>query len=197
MEYPSTRCRPFRSRIVPAALVVLGLSLLAGCFYIPGRRTPIEPHQIDPTDVLGDRPSNKRLRPGTATKAAVISLFGRPARESANGRVIGYVVPRKGGLWIAPLCFATGAAQYDLAVRLEFDAAGVLTRYEMKETEAPKYLYGAVPQYVHHPTAELTGFLDQIGPEHAPKGEVKPMLVPPATPQPVTPNGQRYETPTQ
>lgn len=173
--------------ILPLFLLVLGIATLAGCLYIPLPKSPVDSKQVDPTTVLGERNSNAPLAIGKVTKLAVVQVLGPPLRESPDGQTIGYVIRRKGGLWISLFC--AYHAETDLAVRLEFDASGFLARYEYLEQDAMQYLFPG--SYIHVMTHDIEVFMNQISPGDR--------LLPNANNSPAKPaapasDGSRYET---
>lgn len=181
----------FRRRLaLPLVLLVAGVATLAGCIYIPWPHTSADPHQVDLSASIGDRDSGKALRVGRVNKQAVVALLGPPVRESADGRVIAYLMARKGGVWVMPLCFYAKPGEFDLAVRLEFDGAGTLVYYQFMEREnngsAPVFLGGG--HAVHH---DIDVFLDNIESPASAQSRQRE-LQPPPRGDPLDPN--RYET---
>jgi hypothetical protein len=180
----------YRRLILPLLLLLLGVATLAGCIYIPWPHTSADPHQVDLSASIGNRDSGKALRVGQASKQAVIALLGPPVRESADGRVIAYLMARKGGVWIMPLCFYAKAGEFDLAVRLEFDAGGTLLHYQFMEREnngsQPTFLGG-----YHSMHRDIQVFLDNI--ESAESANTRLHFGDPP-PRKVPPDPNRYET---
>jgi hypothetical protein len=67
-------------KIVPLALIAIGLGLLVGCLYIPtGEIIETEPgHPKDMRKLVGAADPPQSLRLGQATRSHVIALLGRP-----------------------------------------------------------------------------------------------------------------------
>ncbi|HEX8913967.1 MAG TPA: hypothetical protein VF796_16580 [Humisphaera sp.] len=203
-----TRPLPLRvRRLLPVALIALGLWLLVGCVYLPLPKSLERPGTADPKALVGERGSNRPVEPGVS-RATVLRALGEPARQSADGRVLGYVVRYKTGVWIFPLCFSGVRARSDLAVRLEFDANGALRRYAFKEADAPPQLMSSNND--PFPAREVDDFLDSIGldprrqplpapptPDAALPPEVtqpSPATRPAVPGDPAVPDGRPYET---
>jgi hypothetical protein len=175
-----------RRLLLPILLLLIGVATLAGCIYIPLPKSPVDSKQVDPTAVLGERNSNAPLAIGKVSKLAVVQVLGPPLREASDGRTIGYVIRRKGGLWISLFC--AYHAETDLAVRLEFDASGFLAHYEYLEQDAMQYLFPG--SYIRVMTHDIEVFMDRIGPGNRDLPAVNNSS---ARPAPAS-DGSRYET---
>jgi hypothetical protein len=127
-----------KRRALPMLLLMLGLWLLAGCFYLP-----VPQHQVgvkikDLRTVVGDRNSKRPLKVGQATRQQVIALLGNPPFASRDERSVAYVMETESGAWVFPLCFSASpgeARRY--AMRLDFDGQGILEGWELADDQEP------------------------------------------------------------
>ncbi len=194
-----------RRLITPLALIAVGLTLLVGCIYIPLPRSLERPYTPDPKVLVGDRGSNRPVEPGVS-RSTVLKVLGEPERWSDDGRVLGYHVRYKTGVWLVPLCFTGGRQRVDLGVRFEFDAGGVLQRYEFKEAEPRAYWFPG--SYLSFPADDVELLLNAVGPvrkqdERFVPPELRtavtrpalPAARPPESAEPAgIPDGRPYET---
>jgi hypothetical protein len=119
-----------RRSLLPLALTGLGLWLLIGCIYIPGR-DKVEPGEHDPRPHVGRRNSDRPLRVAAATRADVHALLGLPNAVSGDGRSWVYKWNARNGSWAMPLCFTSEPAWRHYSLRLDFGDDGRLKRFDV------------------------------------------------------------------
>ena len=121
-------------RLLPYALTLLGLWLLAGCFYLPLPEQQVAPKQKDFRPLLGEINSNRPIRPGV-TRAQVTALLGPASQQYSDGSLI-YALATKRAVWVYPLCFqAAPAWERGYALRLQFDEHDTLSRWELADAD--------------------------------------------------------------
>lgn len=139
-----------RWRVLPILLLGIGLWLLAGCFYLP-LPEHVTGHQKDFRKAVGDANSKRPLQVGVATREQVIALLGQPPFYSHDGRSIAYALTTEGGAWVYPLCFdAEGTHQRVYAIRLDFDAANMLTSWDTARGDVTGQGFSFAPSVVTH-----------------------------------------------
>ena len=144
-------------RLLPILLIALGVSLLAGCFYLPLPEHPIrdpEQNKKDPLPkdfrhILGDVNSKSPIRPGL-TRAQALSVLGKPNYRSTDNELI-YTMLAERAVWVYPLCFfAASPAQFrGYALRLTFKD-DILVRWDLAHKEENRdfiWTYGSHADY--------------------------------------------------
>jgi hypothetical protein len=176
--------------LLPTVLVILGLTLLIGCLYIPTFEQPASQAQRDFRDLVGDDPG-RPIRPGYVNRRTVILLLGQPDLESVDHKSIGYLFATHQGYWFWPLCF-TGqeATRREYGLRLDFRDDGVLREFRVANDQEysdslfaePLYPANSVIQQLNasEPTLRERSWLELNFPEHFPKRNVstKPDALP-------------------
>jgi hypothetical protein len=134
-------------RAFPLLLLLIGLWLLAGCFYLPLPEHVTGHHQPDFRNAVGNAASKRPLRTGVTTRQQVIALLGEPPFATADGRSIAYLLHTTSSAWIFPLCFtATTAHEREYAVRLDFNDHDMLAGWQMvHEDQNRDWLFYAFP----------------------------------------------------
>ena len=155
-------------RLLPMLLTVLGICLLAGCFYLPLPEHPIrdpaqnkkDPLPKDFRHILGDVNSKLPIRPGMA-RAQVLSVLGKPNYRSTDNESI-YIMLAERAVWVYPLCFfAAAPAQFrGYALRLTFKD-DILVRWDLahaEENRDPIWMgYGSKAPYEAAEKLQTTG----------------------------------------
>lgn len=112
-----------RQLVLPLVLILFGVVLLHGCIYIP---TFNQHHSgIDAAKQVGDARSGRLLRIGSATRADVDRVLGRPTYVSADGSEIAHTWLVQSGVWLN-ICFGSSEILSKRAALLRFDSGGVL-----------------------------------------------------------------------
>jgi hypothetical protein len=123
---PATRCV-----LLPSVLALLGLWMLVGCFYIPGRDKMLG-GGANPRTLVGGAKSDRPLRVGVATRDDVHDTLGLPTQVAAGGRYWVYRWGTQSGSWLMPLCFTAEPAWRRYRMWLEFADTGRLTRFGLE-----------------------------------------------------------------
>src|SRR5438309_1379268 len=102
-----------RLRIVlPSFLVISGLWLLVGCFYVPIPEHGTDSRQTDFRKLLADDAHPRRsIRRGLSTRDQVISVLGPPPYAAHDRRSIAYILETERAVYLWPLCFHTSPAK--------------------------------------------------------------------------------------
>ena len=152
--------RTFR-KTLPVVLLLFGVWLMAGCFYLPIPEHRSEHQGKDFRKLVGAIDSKKSIRPGAVTRAQVIALLGQPqyasdappyqvynqptSAPSDDHSAIGYVLQTESNAWVYPLCFtATPGTFTRYELRLVFNKENVLDYWDIKHSEErpPTFLNG-------------------------------------------------------
>src|SRR6266496_1740867 len=112
-----------RRALLPILLIVLGISFLQGCLYIP---TFNKPMGDDPSKKVGSGNSNKSIRVNVATRADVEHLLGPANSASRDETSLVYTWPALKGVWVYPFCFMSEDDQETRAIVMQFDDQGIL-----------------------------------------------------------------------
>ncbi len=121
--------------VLPTVILAPLLLCLVGCFYVPWieHRTDAD-HTNNARALVGPADSQRRLRPGFATRSQVQAVLGYPEFVSLDGRSEAYINHTSFGVWVFPLCFAAyNASDKVYAVRINYDANGTMVSYEWAE----------------------------------------------------------------
>ncbi len=121
--------RPKRRGWMPVMLIGVGVYLMAGCIYVPTFQLPKDGKDF--RKLVGDANSRKPIRPGFASRAAVLAALGEPKQSTRDGRTIAYAFRATDGYWVWPICFYAGPAHTDYRVRLTFNDRDDLVHYEV------------------------------------------------------------------
>jgi hypothetical protein len=125
-----------RRRVLPFLAAALGVFLLIGCVYIPGRdKLPADAR--DPRPFVGKRDSHRPLKVGTSTREDVFNVLGRADGGSSDGRAWEYHWEGQNGSWLVPLCFRSDPAWRRYVMRLEFADDGRLKRFRVSHDVDP------------------------------------------------------------
>jgi hypothetical protein len=132
--------RPFRRIIFPATLLFSLLVLLMGCLYIPTfEHVDSSTGSKDFRPLLGDGSDNKPIAPGRTTKDQIISLLGKPDRQSENGLAMVYFISTRQGIWVEPQCFEAFSANQTMhCLSLRFDQHRELIHLKTFQTDFSK-----------------------------------------------------------
>jgi hypothetical protein len=142
------RRQHLRQILLPLSAATLGVYLLIGCIYIPGR-DKLLPGQNDPRGAVGEATSDRPLRVGNATRGDVHSLLGLPHKVSEDGRTWTYQWQALNGSWFTPVCFYAEPALKRYAMRLEFGEDGRLKSTKVDGGVRGMSLYGGSdPDYL-------------------------------------------------
>jgi hypothetical protein len=125
-----------RSIIVSISLTLVGLWLLVGCIYIPGR-DKLPAGARDPRPFVGKRDSNLPLKVGTSSREDVFQVLGQRDGGSLDGRTWEYHWEAQNGRWLLPLCFTADPAWRRYVMRLEFGDDGRLKRFRVSHEVDP------------------------------------------------------------
>jgi hypothetical protein len=132
-------------RILPVALIVMGLLLLSGCFFVP-RFNPVI-SGTDVTDKVGDANSSRTLRVGNVSMDQVIDLLGPPQYASLDGHRVAYTWTVLNGDWVYPLCFAAQPQTGGRALELTFDQNNMLEDYHLNKVDGSWQLMSSSFQF--------------------------------------------------
>lgn len=140
--------RIFR-KTLPVILLLFGVWLMAGCFYLPIPEHRSEHQAKDFRKLVGAIDSKKAIRPGAVTRAQVIALLGPPqyasdappyrfynqptTAPSEDHSAVGYVLETESNAWVYPLCFtATPGSRTEYELRMVFDKNDVLNHWDLE-----------------------------------------------------------------
>src|SRR3954468_2625727 len=118
--------RRIRRVLLPMLLIGVGITMLAGCFYIPWS-DKVPPGERDAGQYLGEADSDRPLRVGEATKQDVLRVAGYPNGGGGNSWV--YEWSAQNGGWFQPLCFRIDPAWRDYTLTVEFGSNGRIKRF--------------------------------------------------------------------
>jgi hypothetical protein len=153
--------------LLPTFLVVIGLALIIGCFYLPSFEEPVSPKQTDFRDLVGENAGHP-IRPGYVDRKTIVLLLGPPPLASSDGKSIGYLFGTHHGYWVWPLCFAgQDAAHTEYGLRLDFRNDDVLREFKVVSEQAnldPLFFSGPF-----FPVDSVVDKLNQSGPELMPR----------------------------
>jgi hypothetical protein len=121
--------------VIPAALALLGVWLLAGCVYIPTFGKVVRGKDV--SSVVGRPNSPKPIRLDRSTRDDVLRQFGTPMFASESGQALAYSWKVQNGVAIWPLCFTGYAVEGERTIVLRFDNAGILRSREVLKANAP------------------------------------------------------------
>ena len=72
--------------LLPSVLIVAGLLVLSGCFFIPTFNTTLQGTNVG--SQVGDARSDRPIRVGLATRAQIIAMFGNPPYNDDSSKRI-------------------------------------------------------------------------------------------------------------
>src|SRR5580704_5254067 len=110
-----------KRKILPIVLILLGATLLVGCFYWPAPHPTEESDQKKLYYAIGDSNSKRPMRVGQVTRAQVLQLAPIPQWASLDGKSLVYSVSGVKGYWVWPLCFLAAPDQEEFGIRVNFD----------------------------------------------------------------------------
>ncbi len=139
-------------KTLPVVLLISGVWLMAGCFYLPFPEHRSEHQAKDFRKLVGAIDSKKSIRPGAVTRAQVIALLGPPqfasdappyrvynqpaSAPSEDHSAIGYILQTESNAWVYPLCFtATPGTLTRHELRLVFNKENVLDHWDVKKSK--------------------------------------------------------------
>ena len=150
-------------------LLVAGVWLLTGCYYIGTYHFPVKeesigpvaisvvttdhdakylqlPNTVDYRELVGQRDSSKPIRPNTISKPEVIKQLGTPWLVANEGRTVAYVYIVKHSVWVHPLCgFQTDpGTSRAFGFRLDFDQDDFLKNVKIETQDDPDSTIHAV-----------------------------------------------------
>jgi hypothetical protein len=123
------------SELVALGIAGAGVMLLVGCIYFPGNYKRLD-GRPRPETMIGKTGSEKQLWVGSATQAEVERVLGKAdAVEGNSARTWVYHYKINTG-YVFNLCWMMGDGQLEERfLRLDFDQAGILQRYQVYKTE--------------------------------------------------------------
>ena len=161
-------------KTLPVVLLISGVWLMAGCFYLPFPEHRSEHQAKDFRKLVGAIDSKKTIRPGAVTRAQVIALLGPPqfasdappyrvynqpaSTPSEDHSAIGYILYTESNAWVYPLCFtATPGTTTRYELRLVFNKEDVLDHWNLEHPEQHGNFLNAPPFLVppFHDAPEL------------------------------------------
>lgn len=126
--------------LLPLALIVLGLSLLAGCIYIPTFGRTIDGENV--AKKVGDEQSRKPVRVNRTTRDQVLSLLGPPDLMNSDGSALAYTWTVQNGFAVWPLCFTGSSVDGYRTLVLRFNPAGKLASFKVLKANEPLLDFG-------------------------------------------------------
>ena len=85
--------------VIPMMLVIAGVGVLVGCFYVPTFEHPTEKNQKNFWKFVGTG-QNMQIRPGVIDRQGRPGVFGPGPLASSDGRSIGYIYQVQHGAWV-------------------------------------------------------------------------------------------------
>lgn len=146
------RHRPVRLAL-PLVLAGVGVSLLAGCVFIPTFDKTIRGKNV--SKYVGSAKQDRPIRLHAATRDDVMRVLGEPRYASPDRTRIAYEWEVLNGYWVWPLCFAGYRQEGRRALLLTFDEAGVLRTSEVLKNNG-NWFYGIAPGLPALPRDMLT-----------------------------------------
>jgi hypothetical protein len=134
--------------LLPLMLILVGIGLLGGCFYVPGS-DKVPAGERDMQKLVGKPKSQRPIRIGQATRDDVVRIAGYPNGISNNGRSWTYAWSAQNGGWFQPLCFNVAPAWRNYTLTLEFADDGRVKRSR-----------------INHKVQEFNPLESSGGPEH-------------------------------
>ena len=123
---------PRRQLLVPAALALGGVVLLAGCIPIPVFKPP--GGQVRPEKRIGRASSNKPLKLGRATREDAVRVLGTPHSEPGGGASLLFEYEVIETVMFYPLCFMAWPDQPRARfLRLDFGPDGTLRKFKVSK----------------------------------------------------------------
>lgn len=173
---PRRNRRRWRRAVLPVIASAIGVWLLVGCFYVPVPDQRTDKKQPDFRDMIGDAKSDRPIRPGAITRAAILAKLGPPPYVSKDGKTIAYTLETVRGAWIWPLCFhGYPQSQRAYALGLHFDRNDVLVDWKIVHVDESFPWLQIAPLRIHAQDA-----IDRMNSRAAPAEQV-------AATQPVKP----------
>jgi hypothetical protein len=132
---PSLHMRHARHIVLPAALALLGVWVLAGCLYIPTFGTTVKGRNASKS--VGAARSGKPIGVARSSAADVIRLLGEPTFATADRSVFAYPWTVRNGYAVWPLCFGGYSVLGERTLVLRFAGDERLRSYEVLRRDDP------------------------------------------------------------